>query len=111
MTQPKWKNIFILVIVQAAFTTWEDMGDKITPHEIKEKRKRKKKGNTKLGCQIALTHSLHLFSIYSTVISSIVVSLGFLYLLSSKEEHTTLIEDKAMQAPAAHGGNLIPREG
>jgi len=56
----------------------------------------------------------HIFSsprIYSTVISRIVVSLGFLYLLRSREEHTTLTDDRAMQAPAAHGGNLIFSQG
>ena len=40
-----------------------------------------------------------------------VVSLGFLYLLRSKEEHTTLTDERAIHAPAAHGGNMIiPRE-
>ena len=39
-----------------------------------------------------------------------VVSLGFLYLLRSKEEHTTLTAERAIHAPAAHGGNMIPRE-
>lgn len=48
---------------------------------------------------------------YSTIISSIVVSLGFLYLLKSKDEHTTLTEERAMQAPATQGGNLILKKG
>ncbi|OAY64816.1 Defensin-like protein 2 [Ananas comosus] len=41
----------------------------------------------------------------------IVVSLGFLYLLRSKEEHTTLTDDSAMHAPASHGGILSPVNG
>lgn len=39
------------------------------------------------------------------------VSLGFLYFLKSKDEHTTLTEEKAMQAPATQGGNLNPKKG
>ena len=45
------------------------------------------------------------------VISSMVVSLGVLYLLRSKEEHTTLTDERAMHAPANQGGNVILNQG
>ena len=48
---------------------------------------------------------------YSLVISKIVLRLGFLYLLRSKEEQTTLTEESAMHAPAAHGGSCTRKSG
>lgn len=48
---------------------------------------------------------------HSTVICNKVVSLGFLYLLNNSEEHTTLTDENAMQAPASHGGIWSPVNG
>ena len=43
--------------------------------------------------------------------SKIVVSLGFFYLLRSKEEQTPLTEDSAIHALATHGGNCTLKTG
>lgn len=78
--------------------------------EVKKREGKNIKTHTHLIFPFFESRAIFL-GVYSTVISSIVVSRGFLYLLRSKEEHTTLTDERAMQAPAAHGGNLIPNDG
>lgn len=103
------------VIKQLAYTL-KRVDRRTTPFKI-YKRKEKKQRPPACGVYSSsgqINNGILDFSfpcIYSTVISSIVVSLGFLYLLRSKEEHTTLTDDRAMHAPAAHGGNLILSQG